>query len=722
MDFLEALNTQQKEAVTHNHGPLLVIAGAGSGKTRVLTYRIAYLIGHFQVRPHEILAVTFTNKAAEEMKDRISKIVGSVAQEIWVSTFHSTCVRILRRNADKLGYEKNFHIFDSSDQLVVIKDCLKELNLDPKKFEPRAMVGSISKAKNDLLTPKKFSAQASEFWDKQVARVYQLYQQKLRTNNAFDFDDLIMKTVELLQEDSQVLEYYQNRFRYILVDEYQDTNHAQYELVNLLAQKSQNLCVVGDDDQSIYAFRGADIRNILEFEHDYPEVKTIRLEENYRSTQNILEAANHVIANNTTRKGKTLYTRNGDGPKLKFHQAADERQEAAYIGAVIQAEVRDSGRNYHDFTIMYRTHAQSRTIEEEFIRRGIPYRIVAGLRFYDRKEIKDLLAYLRLIANPFDNYSFRRIVNVPKRGIGDTTVGKLEDYANSNGESLLSALDKVEEISSITGKYRKTLIEFRTLIQRLRIKAESSKLTTIAEDVLQETGYKQALLAQKSIEADSRIENLNEFLTVTQQYDVTGDTNDLGEFLEKITLMSDVDNYDQDANVISLMTFHAAKGLEFPVAFLVGMEDGVFPSARSLWEPGQIEEERRLAYVGLTRAEEQVYLTCARRRTLFGNVSENPVSTFIKEIPEQLLDLEEAPGLNNSIGIRSNTLSTGLADQWLAKPNAKNDLVFNVGDKVHHQHFGKGMVVSISGDILSIAFDDQEIKKFSQGLAPLKKI
>ena len=415
MDLLDTLNPRQKEAVTHGSGPLLVIAGAGSGKTRVLTYRIAYLIKHGSVRPDQILAVTFTNKAAQEMKERVSQLVGGIAQGIWVSTFHSTCVRILRAHAAKLGYQANFQIFDTSDQLVVIREVLKELNLDPKRFDPRALLSAISSAKNELLGPQEYDGKVADFWERQVSRVYQSYQQKLEENNAFDFDDLIMKTVELFRTNPDVCAPYQDRFRYILVDEYQDTNHAQYQLVNLLAAKYQNLCVVGDDDQSIYAFRGADIRNILDFERDFPNAKVIRLEQNYRSTQNILTAANQLIAHNVERKGKNLFTSNGDGEKLKFYQASDERQEAAFVANVIASQVQTNKRQYQDFTILYRTHAQSRIIEEEFVRRGLPYRIVAGLRFYDRKEIKDLMAYLRLLANPLDNFSFKRIINVPKR-------------------------------------------------------------------------------------------------------------------------------------------------------------------------------------------------------------------------------------------------------------------------------------------------------------------
>jgi len=710
MEILEALNPQQRAAVTHVNGPLLVIAGAGSGKTRVLTYRIAYLIRECQVRPSQILAVTFTNKAAQEMQERVEKLVGSVAKGIWVSTFHSTCVRMLRVDADKIGYQKNFQIFDTADQLTVIKDCLKELNLDPKHFDPHAMLSGISSAKNQLLTPDQIDQ--SGFWEKQVARVYQRYQAKLKENNAFDFDDLIMQTVHLLQTNPAVREAYQERFRYILVDEYQDTNHAQYVFVNLLAQKHHNLCVVGDDDQSIYAFRGADIRNILEFEMDYPQAKVIRLEENYRSTQNILDAANHVIANNVERKGKNLYTRNGAGDKLKFHQAENERYEAAFIASVVVEQTRKHNRRYQDFTILYRTHAQSRIIEEEFVRRGIPYRIVSGLRFYDRKEIKDLLAYLRLVANPYDNYSLKRIINVPKRGIGPTTVAKIEQFASENGISMFAALNQLENIAGISDKPKKLLTNFYTMIVRWQQNQAARTVTELVETILLESGYKQELLAQQTVEAEGRIENLNEFLTVTKQFDQTG-SNDLNAFLEQIALMSDVDNYDAEADVVSMMTIHAAKGLEFPVVFLVGMEDGVFPSSRSLWEPGQIEEERRLAYVGLTRAKEQLYLTCAKQRTLYGNISENPISIFVKEIPSDLIEPVDSEGMNMQ----------GKAVAASDKVESIDPVLdLRVGDRVRHRHFGEGRVSGRSGDIVSITFSNNVTKHFSINLAPIEKI
>lgn len=709
MNFLETLNPQQKAAVTHVSGPLLVIAGAGSGKTRVLTYRIAYLIRQGFARPDQILAVTFTNKAAQEMKDRVAALIGGLAKGIWVSTFHSACVQILRAHADKLGYSRNFQIFDTADQLVVAKEALQELNLDPKHFEPKAILAGISSAKNELIDPTTYEDNAADYWQRQVSRVYQLYQQKLVQNNSMDFDDLIMQTVQLFRTYPNVLKSYQERFRYVLVDEYQDTNHAQYVLVSLLVGRNGNLCVVGDDDQSIYGFRGADIRNILDFEKDFPNATVIRLEQNYRSTQNILDAANNVIANNVGRKGKNLFTDNGPGEKLKFYQAADERQEAAFVANMIAREVFSSKRQYQDYTILYRTHAQSRIFEEEFIRRGIPYRIVAGLRFYERKEIKDLLAYLRLLANPLDNYSFKRIINVPKRGVGPGTLAKLEEFAQAQNLSLLQALGQIDAASGLSEKYKRELAAFGELYHKWRQDLIGRPVTEIVSVIMEETGYRQMLKDERSVEAEARLENLNEFLSVTRQFDAAEGNQGLEEFLEQIALMSEVDNYDQGADAVSLMTFHAAKGLEFPVVFMVGMEDGVFPSARSIWEPGQLEEERRLAYVGLTRAQDEIYLTCAYRRTLFGSTSENPVSMFVKEIPEELLEaLDDRPVPRQE-------------QRWDSTP-AMDIPEFQVGDRVYHKHFGEGIIVEIRADMIKITFADRQTKLFAASLAPIEKL
>ncbi len=729
MEYLESLNPQQRQAVEHTQGPLLVVAGAGSGKTRVLTYRIAHMIHSHHIEPYRILAVTFTNKAAQEMKERVRAIVGPQADEVWVSTFHSSCVQILRREAHHLGYQRNFLIFDSSDQKVVMRDCLKELNLDPKKFEPRAIMAGISGAKNELLSPEAFDAQAADFWQNTVARVYKKYQAKLAENNAMDFDDLIINTVALWQQFPDILRKYQERFQYVLVDEYQDTNHAQYVLVNLLAQGHRNLCVVGDEDQSIYGFRGADIRNILDFEEDYPEAVVVKLEENYRSSQTILEAANTLIANNTQRKEKALWTQSDQGPNLAFFQGRDEREEAAYVADVIAADVKERQRSLTDFTILYRTHAQSRNFEDAFMRRGIAYRIVSGLRFYERKEIKDFMAYLRLLHNPMDNYSFRRIVNVPRRGIGDVTVAKVEEFALSQGLSLYEALEALDNVPGLAARFRKGLGEFFTMMEDLRAEAASTDLTTLAEMVLQRTGYEKALTDEKTLEAETRWENVKEFLSVTRQFEKEHPGSELGDFLEHVALISDADAYEPGAAVVSMMTFHAAKGLEFPVVFMVGLEDGIFPHSRSLYEPEQMEEERRLAYVGITRAQEELYLTCAQMRTIFGQQGYNPVSQFVDEIPAELVDDRTLLGMPSQVGVHASSngrvSAQGCQASAAQAPSAGTVGEWKVGDKIRHPKWGDGMIVSTQGDksglILSLSFPDQGIKKVMADLAPIEK-
>lgn len=705
MDYLEELNPGQREAVETVDGPLLVIAGAGSGKTRVLTYRIAHLISAHNVPPYCILAVTFTNKAAEEMKERIAGLIGPAAEDIWMGTFHSICVRILRAEAKRLGYRSNFQIFDSVDQTALVRECLRELNLDPKRFDPGSILASISRAKDQLLTPAQYRAAAADFWEKKVAQVYARYQAKLEQNNGMDFDDLIMLTVMLLKEYGDVREKYQSRFSYILVDEYQDTNRAQYELVHLLAEAHGNLCVVGDEDQSIYAFRGADIRNILEFEKDFPNAKVIKLEENYRSTKRILAAANSVIAHNTERKPKKLWTNNPQGEEVVFFQGDNERDEAAFIGEQINQLMRDAGYTFADFAVLYRTHAQSRVLEEEFMRRGVPYRIVSGVRFYERKEIKDILAYLRLCANPDEDFSFMRIVNCPRRGIGDASLTKLAEFAANRGLSLFASLRFVDEIPGLTGKVRQALGEFYNLINAAAFSADTVGITGLTELLLQQSGYLEMLRQQRDEQAPVRLENLNEFLSVTQQFERETPGADLAAFLEHVALISDVDSYDEDADVVNLMTLHAAKGLEFPVVFICGMEDGIFPHSRALWEPGQLEEERRLAYVGMTRAKERLFLTCARMRTIFGATSYNSVSQFVKEIE---------PGL--------------IRDFRSPEPEAPaaSSGDYKAGDKVFHRIWGEGLVVSVKesgNDVqLSIAFPDRGIKTVLAGLAPLEKI
>ena len=732
LDILKNLNDRQIQAVTHTDGPLLVIAGAGSGKTRVLTYRIAYLLSARRVPPYFILAVTFTNKAAKEMKDRIARLAGPVGEQVWMGTFHSTCVQILRREADKVGYQRNFLIFDTADQLSVVKEAIKDLNLDTRKIEPRTALYAISGAKNELVSPEEYDQYASDFWDKTIARIYAKYQSKLMAANAMDFDDLIMATVRLFHTSPEVLARYQERFHHILVDEYQDTNHAQYVLVNLLARKHRNLCVVGDEDQSIYGFRGADIRNILEFEKDYPDAKVVKLEQNYRSTDKILQSANAVIANNLGRKGKQLWTDKIGGYPLFLYRARDEREEASFIAEEIQ-RLKQAGKSYHDCAILYRTHSQSRTFEEEFMRRGIPYAIVAGLRFYERKEIKDLIAYLRLLENPADLYGLRRVINVPKRGIGDATLGRLESFALKENISAYEALGRAEEIPELGRRGINALQTFHELIESLRSKVGKVSLTRLTQDVLEATRYVAELEAERTSEADGRIENLKEFLSVTKQYEEEAAAADLASFLEHVALVADVDLYDEAADAVVMMSLHAAKGLEFPIVFLVGMEEGVFPHSRSLWEPGELEEERRLCYVGITRAMERLYLTCAELRTLYGSTTQNFISRFIEEIPSDCItELDRsrqryAGGNGRGKVLRFPTERVEPASA-IGKPNVDDSIVSElpVGAKVKHAHFGEGTVVAIAGEgpetIVTVAFPDQGIKRFLAEYAPLVKL
>jgi DNA helicase-2/ATP-dependent DNA helicase PcrA len=735
LDILSNLNDRQIEAVTHLDGPLLVIAGAGSGKTRVLTYRIAYLLSARRVPPYFVLAVTFTNKAAKEMKDRITDLAGPLGEQVWMATFHSTCVQILRREADKVGYQRNFLIYDTPDQLSVVKEAIKDLNLDSRKIEPRTALYAISGAKNELVSPEEYDKYAGDFWDKTIARIYAKYQSKLMAANAMDFDDLIMATVRLFRTCPEVLAHYQDRFRYILVDEYQDTNHAQYVLVNLLAKKHRNLCVVGDEDQSIYGFRGADIRNILEFEKDYPDAKVVKLEQNYRSTDKILESANAVITNNLGRKGKRLWTDKTGGDPLFLYRARDEREEASFVAEEIQ-RLKQAGRKYQDCAILYRTHSQSRTFEEEFMRRGIPYAIVAGLRFYERKEIKDLIAYLRLLENPADLYSLRRVINVPKRGIGDATLGRLESFAVMESISAYEALGRAEEIPELGRRGINALDKFHELVENLRRKVGKVSLTRLTQDVLEATGYVAELEAERTAEADGRIENLKEFLSVTKQYEEEAPSADLVSFLEHVALVADVDLYDETVDAVVMMSLHAAKGLEFPVVFLVGMEEGVFPHSRSLWEPGELEEERRLCYVGITRAMERLYLTCAELRTLYGSTTQHFISRFIEEIPSDCIDELQRSSQRDRGGngrgkvLRFPTERTGQTSvsEKVKVAGSGGNVVSKlpVGAKVKHSHFGEGTVVAVAGEgaetILTVAFPDQGIKRFLAEYAPLVKL
>ncbi|MCX8129202.1 MAG: DNA helicase PcrA [Clostridia bacterium] len=764
MDLLKGLNEPQQEAVLHTEGPLLILAGAGSGKTRVLTHRIAYLIREKGVHPASILAITFTNKAAREMKERIEKLVEDAGDSIWVSTFHSMCVRMLRRDIDKIGFDKSFVIYDSADQQTVVKDCLKELNLNDKNFPPRSVLDMIGRAKDELIEPKTYTQMyASDFKMSKVAAIYELYQKKLRLNNALDFDDIIMCTIKLFLDNPAVLEFYQRKFRYVLVDEYQDTNTAQYSLVSLLAQGSKNLCVVGDDDQSIYGWRGANIRNILDFEKEFKGCKTIKLEQNYRSTQTILDAANSVIKNNTGRKTKSLWTDNTEGNKIQLYQGNNEHDEAFFVGNEIQKLSRLDNKSYKDFAILYRVNAQSRVIEDTLMKEGIPYKIVGGLRFYDRKEIKDVIAYLRVIQNPADNISLKRIINVPKRGIGDATLGKAEDIANKRGCSIfaiISSADEIPDLQRAAGK----LQNFVLLISKFRALKESMKVSELISEVIGQSGILKELEDEDTPESRTRIENIKELISGALEFEARGDMeNTLEGFLENVSLVADIDNVDPDADNVILMTLHSAKGLEFPVVFLVGLEEGVFPGYRSMLDENEVEEERRLCYVGITRAREKLFLTNAFSRTLFGNTTYNKASRFLKEIPAELVDdlnkikenrvetgFGSRPGssqmgglgaakpvfgrsvdsiINTGAGIGNQAQMKSFRPSIVASPVSKPTpagLSFAAGDKVEHKKFGVGEITSVEkeGDDfkLEIQFEKAGMKRLMAAFANLNKI
>lgn len=638
MDYLEKLNKEQREAVLHTEGPVLILAGAGSGKTRVLTYRIAYLIEEKSVYPSNILAITFTNKAAKEMKERVQSLI-SCTENMWISTFHSACARILRKNVDSLkDYKKNFVIYDTKDQEALVKECLKELNLNEKNFPFRAVSAEISSAKDMLLTPDKYyDRNMHDMRKRKLADIYKLYQKKLQKNNAMDFDDILYKTVELFELNPDILQYYQNKFKYIMVDEYQDTNFCQYTLIRLLAKQHRNLCVVGDDDQSIYSWRGADIGNILNFEKDFPGAKVVKLEQNYRSTQVILDAANSVIKNNFARKNKKLWTENGEGRSIIFHSAMDEWGEANFIMDEVERMVAQENREVGDFAILYRTNAQSRVLEEACMSHGIPYRIVGGFKFYDRKEVKNIIAYLRVIQNPDEDLSLKRIINIPKRGIGNTTLDAITEYARNTGDSLFGALLEVDSIAGVSTKAKKGIKEFVKIMSDLMGIAETERVSKLVKEVLERTGYLEELEKDEDEESQTRAENIKELLSATLEFEGKNENATLPDFLEQMALMSDIDTVEDGKSALIMMTLHSAKGLEYPFVFISGMEEGVFPSQRSYFEEKQMEEERRLMYVGITRAEERLYLTAAFERTLFGNTTYNTVSQFVKEIPKDLL-------------------------------------------------------------------------------------
>ncbi len=741
--ILKGLNPQQKKAVQITEGPLLVVAGAGSGKTSVLTRRIAYLVAEKGIAPWNILAITFTNKAATEMKERESKLLGQQANSIWMSTFHALCVRILRRDAEKIGYSSNFSIADSAEQLTLIKHIQKEQNINPKMYEPRRILSAISNGKNDLLTPDAFSASAASPFEKITAQVYQEYQKRLKNDQIMDFDDLIMQTLVLFKKDPTVLHFYQNKFRYLLVDEYQDTNQAQYELCHALAAQYKNICVVGDADQSIYGWRGANMENIMNFEQDYHDdgVQTVKLEQNYRSTGHILAAANAVIKNNRNRKAKKLWTDQGDGAKVTYYRAQSGDDEAHFIIAKIQEEVKEKKRSYHDFAVLYRTNAQSRTVEESFVKSNVPYQIVGGHKFYDRKEIMDIMAYLKLVANPSDSMSFNRIINTPKRGIGPVSVRRFMDFARDNNLSILGAFDHIS-MSGVTARAAAKLSDFGAKLRDAINFAKDHTVTGLTEKILQDFGYTAALKAEHTIEAETRLENLDEFLSVTKrfddEYEENDDENALSDFLAEVSLLSDQDDLANNDDQVALMTLHAAKGLEFPVVFLVGMEDGLFPLSRALMEDDQLEEERRLAYVGITRAKRELFLTNAYSRMMYGRMQNNPPSRFLEEIDQDDLNIENSvPITMTSDNFQAETAPFANSDEraraQVYTPKVKpagavgaEKKGWNVGDQVEHKSWGRGVVTKVNGkgeDMeLDIAFSGKGIKRLLAAFAPIKKV
>ncbi|MCR4426822.1 MAG: UvrD-helicase domain-containing protein [Firmicutes bacterium] len=742
VDLLQDLNPPQREAVTCTEGPLLILAGAGSGKTRVLTHRVAHLIAGRGVAPYHILAVTFTNKAAEEMRSRVTELAGRAGQYVWVSTFHSLCARILRQEIEHLGFKRGFTIYDESDQVTAVRRCMRELNVSGDMYRPQAVLAAVSSAKNDLVGPDEYHASARDVRERTIASIYRRYQEILRAQNAVDFDDLIMLSVRLFREHPEVLGAYQDRFRYIMVDEYQDTNHAQYILVKLLASGHRNLCVVGDDDQSIYEWRGADIRNILDFERDYPEAHVVKLEQNYRSTKNILDAANRVIAHNVGRKSKSLWTSREPGQRVFHYQAENEKDEARFIADEVQRLTRGGQASFGDFAVLYRMNAQSRAIEEVLLNRGIPYRIVGGLKFYERREVKDVLAYLRVVYNPDDDVSVERIINVPKRGIGESTLAVARALAAEEGASLYRGVVLASTSERVPARARRALSGFISVIESLVSKRGQVTVSEMVEAILDDTGYVRELEAERTVEAESRIENLREMLSVTREFEarqtafaqdsgtigaggapgvpdtpessaaarLAGGPSDIGTFLEEVALLTDLDRTVVGGDSMTLMTLHSAKGLEFPTVFIAGVEENIFPLGRSVSDRRSLEEERRLCYVGITRARDRLYLLHAANRTIYGQTVANPPSRFLSEIPDDLL-----------------------ADAWEERfavsrvACARHDgTEYGEGDRVWHAKFGEGVVVAISPSgrdhIVDIAFPGQGIKQFALSFAPLRKL
>jgi DNA helicase-2/ATP-dependent DNA helicase PcrA len=759
MDLRNLLNEEQYEAAVAVDGPLLILAGAGSGKTRVLTYRIAHMIQDLNIYPSQILAITFTNKAAREMKERVKALVGDEADNMWVSTFHSSCVRILRREIDKLGYNKNFTIYDSADQKTLINQCIKQVGINDKDITDKEIISKIGEQKDKLISAQQYKINNEKnFRVNKIADVYVLYQKKLKENNALDFDDLIVKTVELFKKHKEVLEFYQKKFKYIMIDEYQDTNKAQYEFARLLAMKHRNLCVVGDDDQCIYGWRGADIRNILDFEKDYTDAKVIKLEENYRSKGNILKAANGVIKNNPHEHFKSLRTRSEDGAKIKVYRSNSDMDEAQFVANEIKKGVETQKKNYRDFAILYRTNAQSRLFEDVFMKRHIPYRIIGGLKFYDRKEIKDIMAYLKLICNPLDNIGLKRIINVPKRSIGNTTVEKIEKFAEEIEECLYSALLDVQNIPGMTARSISSINKFTSIINSFMMRKDEIKVSTLIEELLEQTGYLKELKESNDLQDVTRIENIEELVSAAVDFENNSEDKSLAAFLEKTALVADVDNYDEDADTVVMMTVHSAKGLEFPGVFMVGMENGIFPGAASLNNFAEMEESRRLAYVGITRAKEELFMTSAQTRMVFGRTVSYTESDFIMEIPK---DLREHITLNeNSRTMFGRGTGVSRSDRGVSEfsqrdlPPKNTNLPFTqkkvesvldynnivkakevkaltegeavTGRKVRHAKFGVGTIVMVNkkdGKInLTIAFENMGIKNLRLDLAPLEII
>lgn len=725
--LLTGLNKEQQQAVQHTEGPLLILAGAGSGKTKVLTVRIAHLLAQ-GVNPYEILAITFTNKAAKEMKSRVEGLVGDVANRIWLSTFHSFCAKFLRFEIDSfLGYNSNFTIYDTSDSQAVIKAALKALNLDDKYYPVGAMIAAISDAKNQLLFASDFRKQARDFYQQKVADVFEYYERELRKNNALDFDDLLLVAVKLLQSNAAVLDKYSHRFRYVMIDEYQDTNHAQYLLAKLLASHWKNIAVVGDADQSIYAWRGADIQNILDFEKDYPNCTSIKLEQNYRSTKIILDAANAVIDNNEGRPEKNLWTDKTEGAKIQHFTAQSEHEEAAFIGDTIAKKHDIHDVPYGDMAILYRTNAQSRVLEEALIKRALPYTMVGGTKFYDCKEIKDVLAYLRVLYNPFDDLSLLRIINVPKRSIGATTVAKLQEYARANGTSLFMTLTQLHLIDSIKGKTKEKLEEFGILIFTLVSEMENRTVLDILESILDRTGYLAQLEESTDPQDQARAENIGELLSVAKDFQDTNPSGTVEDFLEQVALVNDVDSFEQEEAKVTLMTLHAAKGLEFPIVFLCGLEEGLFPHSRTLMNPEEIEEERRLAYVGITRAEKELYISNATTRTVFGRTSSYLPSRFIDEIPEELVDGLRAKRKVPDDIKRHVPQHMSVTSRPVTKPIVRNEVIadWKVGDTAIHSKWGNGKVINVTGEgagmKLTIEFPTQGVRVVMAKFAPVKK-